>query len=219
MCYICMCVYVYVLYLCIYICVLSVCIHVYVCLRVMSVCICMLYPCVYTCVCCVYTCVSVSVCVRVLCLCVSRLCVYVCVHLRRRKAGRDNTVSHPWVGMEPFGGNQAPAWPPPTPAYTSSPDLGQVSFYEPRAGVIEPGSADAAQSPGSMAPHRRENTRQQYEILSSQKHRSLNPIQRPRDPFLRWGSDPSWRVGASDTNGRALWNSPLVPGEAGDRLS
>ena len=217
MCYICMCVYVYVLYLCIYICVLSMCIHVYVCLRVMSVCIC-IPLCIYMCVC-VYTCVSVSVCVRVLCLCVSRLCVYVCVHLRRRKAGRDNTVSHPWVGMEPFGGNQAPARPAPTPAYTSSPDLGQVSFYEPRAGVIEPGSADAAQSPGSMAPHRGENPWQRYENLSSQKHRSLNPIQRPRDPFLRWGSDPSWRVGASDTNGQALWNSPLAPGEAGDRLA
>lgn len=74
-----------------------------------------------------------------------------------------------------------PAMAPPHPLWVSKnspgPKSGEASLHKPRAGAIEPGSADAAQSPGSMAPHRRENIWQRYENLSSQKHRSLNPIQ------------------------------------------
>lgn len=205
MCYI--CVYTHVCCLCVYMCVcVSTC---YVCVYVIPV---------YIHVCCVYTRVYLCLCVYVCYVCV--YLVSVCMYVSILGAGRRAVITmspipgwgwNPQGAIRPLPGSHPPL-PTPPPLI-----LGQVTSHEPRAGVIEPGSADAAQSPGSMAPHRKE--KQRYENLSSQKHRSLNPIQRPRDPFLRWGSDPAWRVGASDTNGRALRHSPLAPGEAGDHLS
>ena len=119
---------------CIYVCVISVCMCIYICVVSVYVCVCL----------CVYVC----------CLCISSLCVCVCVHLRHRKAGCGN-VSHGW-GWDLSGAirplHAPPHRPPPTPGLHLLRILGQVSFYKPRVGVIEPGSADAAQSPGSMAP-------------------------------------------------------------------
>ena len=129
-----LCAYVYVLYLCVYVCVYK-----------------------YMCCLCVYMCVCVSVYVRMLSVYLVAVCM--CVHLRHRKAGCGNNISHPWVGMGPFRGNQAPLHGTPHPTYTSLlPILSQVSFYKPRGGVIEPLSADTAQSLGSMAPRTEEKT-------------------------------------------------------------
>lgn len=127
-------------------CVLSLCVCD------ISVCVLYLCVCVYTYMCCF--CVYVCLCTYVCCLCISYLCVCVCVHLRHRKAGCGNNFSHGW-GWDLSGAIRplhAPPHTPPAPGLHLLRILGQVSSYKPRVGVIEPGSADAAQSPGSTAP-------------------------------------------------------------------
>lgn len=58
----------------------------------------------------------------------------------------------PWVGMGPFGSNQDPAQPPSPAACICSLILGQVGFWKPRGGVIEPRSVDTV-SASLASPH------------------------------------------------------------------
>ena len=140
---------------CLCVCLTLLCAYVYV-LYLKSVHMCMLYLCVYVyvytyvCCLCIYMCVCVSV--YVCMLSVYLVAVYTRVSISGTGRQAVVTMSPIPGGDRTFQGQSGPpTWHPP-PHLHLLPILGQVSFYKPRGGVIEPLSADTAQSLGSMAP-------------------------------------------------------------------
>lgn len=111
-----------------------------VCMCVCCLCVCVTFLCVcvisvyiHICVVSLYTCVSVYV--RMLSVYLVSVCMCVCPS--QAQEGRLWYQLLPWMGMGPFGGNQAPArptTPPPRPRPTPPPDFGPGEFLQIQSG-------------------------------------------------------------------------------------